>query len=84
MYRAVRPTGPHTSYWLYSICLQIHFHGINLGTLHAKIHKEVLPAELGGMEPPYNNQSWARQLTGDENFSFSDKHIYWPNQTQIT
>lgn len=67
----------------YFVFFQIHFHGINLGTLHAMIHKEVLPAELGGMEPPYNNQSWATQLTGDENFSFSDKHIYWPNQSQI-
>lgn len=67
----------------YFVFFQIHFHGINLGTLHAMIHKEVLPAELGGMEPPYNNQSWATQLTGDDNFSFSDKHIYWPNQSQI-
>lgn len=67
----------------YFVFFKIHFHGINLGTLHAMIHKEVLPAELGGMEPPYNNQSWATQLTGDENFSFSDKHIYWPNQSQI-
>ena len=63
--------------------LQIRFHGINLGTLHVEIHKEVLPAELGGTEPPYNNQYWAREITGDENFSFSDKHIYWPNTSQI-
>ncbi|XP_060594965.1 clavesin-2-like [Ruditapes philippinarum] len=62
---------------------KIHFHGINLGTLHNEIHKEALPAELGGTQPPYNNQYWAKQLIGDENFSFSDKHIYWPNQTQI-
>ncbi|KAK3581632.1 hypothetical protein CHS0354_018810 [Potamilus streckersoni] len=58
---------------------KIHFHGINLGTLHNFIHKEVLPAELGGTEPPYNNQYWAKELIGDESFSFSDKHIYWPD-----
>ena len=27
-------------------------HGINLGTLHNSIHKEVLPAELGGTYLP--------------------------------
>ncbi|CAI9740231.1 clavesin-2-like isoform X2 [Octopus vulgaris] len=58
---------------------KIFMHGINLTTLHQHIHKEVLPAELGGLEPPYNNQYWAKQLVGDENFSFGDKHIYWPN-----
>jgi len=53
-------------------------HGINLGTLHVHIHKEVLPAELGGTLPPYNNLLWAKQLIGDESFSFGDKQIYWP------
>ncbi|KAH3752753.1 clavesin-2-like [Dreissena polymorpha] len=62
---------------------KIRFHGINLGTLHEEIHKEVLPAELGGHMPPYNNQYWARELTGDANFTFSDKHIYWPNLSQL-
>ena len=54
-------------------------HGINLGTLHNSIHKEVLPAELGGTLPPYNNLYWAKQLIGDETFSFGDKQIYWPD-----
>ncbi|KAL5014873.1 hypothetical protein ScPMuIL_009143 [Solemya velum] len=49
---------------------KIFMHGINLGILHEHIHKEVLPAELGGVEPPYNNQYWAKQLIGDESFSF--------------
>ncbi|ESO85290.1 hypothetical protein LOTGIDRAFT_179489 [Lottia gigantea] len=62
---------------------KIVMHGINLTTLHQHISKEVLPAELGGMQPPYNNQSWARQLIGDESFSFGDQHIYWPNITQL-
>ncbi|XP_064597766.1 clavesin-2-like [Liolophura sinensis] len=58
---------------------KILMHGINVATLHSHIHKEILPAELGGTEPPYNNLSWAKQLIGDETFSFGDKHIYWPN-----
>lgn len=53
-------------------------HGINLGLLHTHIHKEVLPAELGGTLPPYNNMYWAKELVGDEMFSFGDKQIYWP------
>ncbi|XP_021376060.1 clavesin-2-like isoform X1 [Mizuhopecten yessoensis] len=57
---------------------KIHMHGINLGTLHVHIHKEVLPAELGGTLPPYNNLLWAKELIGDESFSFGDKQIYWP------
>ncbi|CAC5366816.1 Clavesin-2,Clavesin-1 [Mytilus coruscus] len=58
---------------------RIHMHGINLGTLHNYIHKEVLPAELGGTLPPYNNLIWAKELIGDESFSFGDKQIYWPD-----
>ena len=29
--------------------------------------------------PPYQLQSWAKQLIGDEAFSFGDKQIYWPD-----
>ncbi|KAJ8322286.1 hypothetical protein KUTeg_000757 [Tegillarca granosa] len=63
---------------------KIYMHGINLGTLHIHIHKEVLPAELGGMQPPYNIESWARELIGDESFSFGDKQIYWPDHCIVT
>lgn len=58
---------------------KIHMHGINLGLLHQFISKEVLPAELGGTLPEHNITSWAKELVGDENFSFGDKHIYWPD-----
>lgn len=56
-------------------------HGINLGLLHQFISKEVLPAELGGTLPEHNITSWAKELVGDENFSFGDKHIYWPDRS---
>ncbi|XP_022319792.1 clavesin-2-like [Crassostrea virginica] len=59
---------------------KIQMHGINLGLLHKYISKDVLPAELGGTLPEHNITSWAKELVGDENFSFGDKHIYWPNQ----
>ncbi|XP_067667825.1 clavesin-2-like [Haliotis asinina] len=62
---------------------KIQMHGINLTTLHQHINKDILPAELGGTQPPYNNQSWAKELIGDENFSFGDQHIYWPNSSQL-
>ena len=61
--------------------LQIAMHGINLMTLHQQIRKEALPAELGGTQAPYNNQSWAHTLLGDETFSFGHQHIYWPSRT---
>ncbi|XP_013418372.1 clavesin-2 [Lingula anatina] len=59
---------------------KIHLHGNNLGTLHNYIHKEVLPAELGGLIPPYNTESWAKELIGDEIFSYGESHIFWPTQ----
>ncbi|XP_038052128.1 clavesin-2-like [Patiria miniata] len=43
---------------------KIYLHGNNLSTLHAKIHKEMLPSELGGTNPPYNHFSWAKKLIG--------------------
>ncbi|XP_071804672.1 clavesin-1-like [Asterias amurensis] len=43
---------------------KIYLHGNNLSTLHARIHKEMLPAELGGTNPPYNHYSWAKTLIG--------------------
>lgn len=57
---------------------KIFMHGNNLTTLHSHIHREILPAELGGSGPPYNNEYWAKQLIGDESFSYSDKQIFWP------
>lgn len=60
---------------------KIIMHGINLTTLHQQVRKEALPAELGGTQAPYNNQSWARTLLGDETFSFGHQHIYWPSRT---
>ncbi|XP_062576140.1 clavesin-2-like [Saccostrea cucullata] len=62
---------------------KIHMHGINLGTLHNFIHKEALPAELGGTLPEHNIMNWAAELIGDESFSFGDKHIYWPEHCFI-
>ncbi|KAG1677098.1 Clavesin-2 [Nymphon striatum] len=57
---------------------KIFVHGNNLTTLHNHISSDYLPAEFGGSGPPYNMQYWADQLIGnDENFSFSDKDIFW-------
>ncbi|XP_048781095.2 clavesin-2-like isoform X2 [Ostrea edulis] len=41
--------------------------------------KEALPAELGGTLPEHNIMTWAKELIGDESFSFGDKQIYWPD-----
>ncbi|UYV61507.1 CLVS1 [Cordylochernes scorpioides] len=57
---------------------KVVMHGNNLTTLHAHLSREMLPAELGGSLPPYNNHYWAKQLLGD--FSFSDRHIFWPQE----
>ncbi|XP_071941250.1 clavesin-2-like [Antedon mediterranea] len=43
---------------------KIYVHGNNLSTLHYMVHKEILPTELGGLKPPYNHFSWAKQLIG--------------------
>ncbi|XP_076306745.1 clavesin-2-like isoform X2 [Tachypleus tridentatus] len=56
---------------------KIFMHGNNMTTLHSHIHRDILPAELGGLGPPYHYQSWAMQLVG-EPFSFSDRNIFWP------
>ncbi|CAH1776262.1 unnamed protein product [Owenia fusiformis] len=58
---------------------KVIMHGNNMTTLHHQVPIEILPAELGGSQPPYNTESWAKQLIGDENFSFGDKQIYWPD-----
>ncbi|KAI0207689.1 Clavesin-2 [Lamellibrachia satsuma] len=61
---------------------KIHMIGNNLALLYAHVQREVLPAELGGDGPPYHMQSWAHQLIGkDENFSFGEKQIYWPDHS---
>jgi hypothetical protein len=47
--------------------------------------RDILPAELGGSAPPYNNASWAQQLIGDDtSFAFSDKHIFWPKDGGVS
>ncbi|XP_074656075.1 clavesin-2-like [Tubulanus polymorphus] len=57
------------------------FHGNNLTTLHSSLHRDMLPAELGGSAPPYNTESWAKELVGDETFSYGENHIYWPDHS---
>ncbi|KAF7265727.1 clavesin-1-like isoform X2 [Rhynchophorus ferrugineus] len=37
---------------------RIFSHGNNLSTLHELVHKDVLPAELGGEQPSYNPRSF--------------------------
>ena len=47
--------------------------------------RDILPAELGGSAPPYNNASWAQQLVGDDSsFAFSDKQIFWPKDGGVS
>ncbi|XP_063244289.1 clavesin-2-like [Bacillus rossius redtenbacheri] len=41
---------------------RIFLHGNNLSTLHEKVPKDVLPAELGGEGPSYNPLLWANKL----------------------
>ena len=64
-----------------AVCFQIHLHGNNMTTLHAFLHQDMLPAELGGSGPPYHMQTWAKELIGDEIFSFGENHIYWPDHS---
>ncbi len=53
-----------------------------MATLYGHVDQSVLPTELGGCGPPYHVQSWAKELIGDESFSFGDKQIYWPDHCQ--
>lgn len=41
---------------------RIYVHGNNLSTLHEHVHKDVLPAELGGEEPSYDPRSFLESL----------------------
>lgn len=41
---------------------RIFVHGNNLSTLHEHVHKDVLPAEMGGEEPSYNPQTFIDKL----------------------
>jgi hypothetical protein len=59
--------------------LQFYMHGNNLTTLHAHIHRDALPADQGGSAPPYNTESWAKVLVGDDQFSYGQNHIFWPD-----
>lgn len=42
---------------------RIFVHGNNLSTLHDYVHKDILPAELGGEQPSYNPEIWLKTLT---------------------
>lgn len=41
---------------------RIFVHGNNLSTLHEHVHKDVLPAEMGGEEPSYNPETFIESL----------------------
>ncbi|XP_049856035.1 clavesin-2-like [Schistocerca gregaria] len=41
---------------------KIYLHGNNMSTLHECIARDVLPAELGGEGPSYNQLSWADKV----------------------
>ncbi|CAH1984247.1 unnamed protein product [Acanthoscelides obtectus] len=41
---------------------RIFVHGNNLSTLHEHVHKDILPAELGGEQPSYNPRSFLDTL----------------------
>ncbi|KAJ8953577.1 hypothetical protein NQ318_002999, partial [Aromia moschata] len=41
---------------------RIYVHGNNLSTLHELVHKDILPAELGGEQPSYNPRSFLDAL----------------------
>ncbi|XP_028131456.1 clavesin-2 [Diabrotica virgifera virgifera] len=41
---------------------RIFVHGNNLSTLHEHVHKDVLPAELGGEEPSYDHRTFLDML----------------------
>lgn len=41
---------------------RIFVHGNNLSTLHEHVHKDVLPAEMGGEEPSYNPELFIESL----------------------
>lgn len=42
---------------------RIFVHGNNLSTLHDHVHKDILPAELGGEQPSYNPEVWLEKLS---------------------
>lgn len=44
---------------------RIYVHGNNLSTLHDYVHKDILPAELGGEQPSYNPEKWLKILRGE-------------------
>lgn len=41
---------------------RIYVHGNNLSTLHEHVHKDILPAEMGGEQPSYNPRSFLSTL----------------------
>ncbi|KAJ8931842.1 hypothetical protein NQ314_015239 [Rhamnusium bicolor] len=43
---------------------RIYVHGNNLSTLHELVHKDILPAEMGGERPSYNPRSFLDTLEG--------------------
>lgn len=41
---------------------RIYVHGNNLSTLHELVHRDILPAEMGGEQPSYNPRSFLNTL----------------------
>lgn len=57
-------TWNHVYNLVYWFLFQIHLHGNNLALLYRHVQPDILPAELGGNQPPYHIQSWLTHMTG--------------------
>ncbi|XP_055685291.1 alpha-tocopherol transfer protein-like [Lutzomyia longipalpis] len=45
---------------------RIFLHGSDLASLYRFIPQEILPAEYGGLQPPFDNTMWRQQILNDE------------------
>ncbi|XP_019869347.2 clavesin-2 isoform X2 [Aethina tumida] len=45
---------------------RMYVHGNNLSTLHEHVHRDILPAEMGGEQPSYNPRSWLDTLLSNK------------------
>ncbi|XP_077992888.1 alpha-tocopherol transfer protein-like [Glandiceps talaboti] len=53
---------------------RLHFHGQEYGSLHDYIPSALLPAELGGQLPDYDNTEWVNQtLAAEEDFIYNEQ-----------
>ncbi|KAK9885395.1 hypothetical protein WA026_010890 [Henosepilachna vigintioctopunctata] len=41
---------------------RIYVHGNNMSVLHEHVHKDILPADLGGEKPSYNPEQWLKMI----------------------